>query len=268
MSTKIEWTNETWNPIIGCTKISEGCTNCYAEKFAHRLASKALKDDSSEYFDYSGIGAYAMVTLDGKWNGKTQIVPKALEKPLHWKKPRMIFVCSMGDLFHESIPFEWIDQVMEIIAMCPQHTFQVLTKRPKRMLEYFDNEPGWTTVADEYPLPNLWLGVTVENQKHKNRILDLLKCRAKIRFVSCEPLLSEINLYPFLDEYIGPSETMHYDWLNGLNWVIAGPETGPGKRPMKKEWIELLYNQCQHYKVPFFDKKNILGKNIQQYPNG
>ncbi|MFA6281872.1 MAG: DUF5131 family protein, partial [Candidatus Omnitrophota bacterium] len=145
MSTKIEWTNETWNPVVGCSKISEGCENCYAEKMACRLTSMEYAeydrshDGEASMSDAKPVGYYDSVTDLSKrqWNGRTVLVESALEKPLHWKKPRKIFVCSMGDLFHESVPFDWVDKVMAIIVLCPQHTFQVLTKRPERMAEYF-----------------------------------------------------------------------------------------------------------------------------------
>lgn len=152
MSTKIEWAEETWNPVVGRSKISEGCKNCYAERMATRLASIALAKGTPSALDY-----YVDATHYGSWSGKTSFVEEALEKPFSWKKPKRIFVCSMGDLFHETVPFEWIHQVVRIINKCPQHIFMVLTKRPERMKEF---------LREYSQLPyNLWLGVTAENQK-------------------------------------------------------------------------------------------------------
>jgi protein gp37 len=266
MSTKIQWTDESWNPIIGCTKISEGCLNCYAEKMANRLSAIALSKSNEEIgFDISGIGNYSLVTNNGKWNGITKKVPSALEKPFHWKKPRKIFVCSMGDLFHESVPFEWIDQIFMIIAQLSRHTFQILTKRPDVMLKYFSRFKFklFDTWEYEWPLNNVWLGVTTENQEQADkRISILLQIPAKVRFISCEPLLNEIHIERYLISGAdGFPEEMdkYHDWID---WVIVGPETGPKARPMQKEWIDNLAIQCLNFDVPFFDKKDILGKGI------
>jgi protein gp37 len=250
---KIEWTDKTWNPIIGCTKISEGCNKCYAEKMAYRLATmESTRQKYQTVVRSSPVG----------WNGRTYFEASELEKPLKWKKPKRIFVCSMGDLFHESVPFEWIDKVFAVTTECLHHTFQVLTKRPDIMKRYFESRSIKT------PYLNVWLGVTTENQQEANeRIITLLEIPAAKRFVSCEPLLSHIDLYPWLETYILPSESMRSEVLNGLDWVIAGPETGPGKRPMKKEWVENIYNQCKNDNVPFFDKKNILELNLKEFPN-
>jgi protein gp37 len=238
MSTKIEWANETWNPIIGCTKVSEGCKNCYAEKMANRLRN--IKSTSETYGQVTNI--------EGNWNGCVHFVDSAIQKPLKWRKPRMIFVCSMGDLFHENVSFEWILEVWFIMEKCPQHTFQILTKRPERMREFLSE---WALNPFFEPLKNVWIGVTAENQEQANkRIPILLEIQSAKRFVSCEPLLSEID-FPFINE---------------LDWVISGPETGPGSRHMKKEWIQNLYEQCKSVNIPFFDKKNTLGKNLNQFP--
>jgi protein gp37 len=287
MTTKIEWTQETWNPIIGCTKISEGCKNCYAEKFAYRLSHNPKTMNNY-------VHVVDLVTK--KWSNKTQLIKSALTKPLKWKKSKMIFICSIGDLFHESVPFEWIDKVISLIGITPIHTFQILTKRPERMLEYFkhfgneikkagfDSIPSQSENPLDYygPLPNLWLGVTCENQEMADkRIPILLQIPAKVRFVSCEPLLEEIllkqqwkNYLEGWDTEIGcrsdingyPEPCPEQIQTNKIDWVITGPETGFRKRPCKKEWIESLYEQCKSANVPFFDKKNVLGKNIKQYP--
>jgi protein gp37 len=263
--TKIEWTNKTWNPIIGCSKISEGCKNCYAERMAKILAG-------IKHTGYYG-NALRMHPFDlecGQWDGTTHFVNSALEKPFHWKKPQMIFVCSMGDLFHESVPFEWILKVWDVMCENPRHTFQILTKRPERMLEFYKwlgqkcKDDGLDSVPSEsnnllnyIDTPNnIWIGVTVENQKMADkRIPILLNVPVKVRFVSCEPLLGKVSKF-----------IMDIEANNLIDWVITGPETGPGKRPMKKEWIESLYNQCKAANIPFFDKKDTLGLNLKQFP--
>ncbi len=236
MSTKIQWTDETWNPIIGCTKISDGCKGCYAQIMANRLASmpKTCHD-------------YGMVITHGKWNGRTELRTEVLEKPFTWKKPRMIFVVSMGDLFHESVPFEWIDQVMDMIFQCSQHTFQILTKRPEQMKKYFDAQT-WDQ------MPNLWLGVTTENQEQANkRILALLDTPAAKRFVSIEPMLGRVSFrWARWHPLIG--NTWHLDGMNKIDQVIVGGETGPGARPMDPIWVHQIRDQCIESKTPFFFK--------------
>ena len=199
MGTKIRWTDETWNPVVGCTKVSEGCQNCYAEKMAFRLAN--MKKCKYREVVYGYDPKYDKKA--GKWNGKTYCDESALDKPLHWKKPRRIFVCSMGDLFHESVPFEFIGKVMSVAAkhigrthhLPKQSVFQFLTKRPERMLEFSKwASPNGTPFPD-----NFWLGVTAENQKEADkRIPILLQIPAAKRFVSVEPLLSKINIKKYL----------------------------------------------------------------------
>lgn len=252
---KIGWCEETWNPIIGCSKKSEGCVHCYAESFAKRLVMNPNPKVSDKYM--------SVIDPSG-WTGRTHLEEKALNKPFHWKKPRMIFVCSMGDLFHESVPFEWIDSVYDMMGNCPQHIFMILTKRPDRALKYFNwfgeniKNIGYDSIPSESknpldyfdPLENVWLGTTVESDKYLYRIEDLLKIPAKVHFVSCEPLLGGIII---------PN-------LQKINWIITGPETGHNARPCKKEWIESLYNQCKAAGVPFFDKKDILGLNLKELP--
>ncbi|MDD5013480.1 MAG: phage Gp37/Gp68 family protein [Atribacterota bacterium] len=258
MSNKIGWCEETWNPVIGCTKISEGCKNCYAEKFAYRLSKIAEYHTTRTNRETPLAVEYYPDVINynsGKWNNKTSLIESALEKPFHWGKSRMIFVCSMGDLFHESTPFEWIDTIFKVMINNERHTFQILTKRPQRMLEYFNSFKK----DQDFPPENIWIGVTVENQEQADkRIPILLKIPASVRFISYEPALSEIDINDGLD-YIGEDK-------RGINWVIAGAETGIGARPMKKEWIESLYEQCNAANVPFFDKRNVLGLNIKQFP--
>lgn len=204
MGTKISWADESWNPIVGCSKISAGCVNCYAEKMANRMVGI-----SKHRYNRSTL-RYTQVIKNGKWNGKTHMLDEILTKPLHWRKPRKIFVCSMGDLFHESVPFEWIDRVFAVMALCPQHQFMLLTKRAGRMREYITYEfrqidiehriltgysspsgkPAYPEIpSDCWPLPNVHLGVTVENQDNVGRIEDLIRTPAAYRFLSIEPLM-------------------------------------------------------------------------------
>lgn len=257
MSTKINWTDETWNPIIGCEKISPGCKNCYAEKMAYRLAYIG----KTNYYK-NVIVNHPLDPRYGKWKGKTHFAESQLEKPLKWKKPRMIFVCSMGDLFHESVKFEWIDKVMEIIKQCPQHTFQILTKRPFRMKKYFDHY-----YYINCKISNIWLGATIENQDQIKRAWDLLKCPAKIHFVSVEPMLEEIFLWNDLlerpsypsDRLKGITYAAKYlawaEWKKGLDWIICGGESGHNARPMHPDWVRSLKDQCDAANVPFFFKQ-------------
>ncbi len=205
--TKIPWSDYTWNPVVGCTKVSEGCQNCYAEKMAIRLAriEQARKCKKRKYHH-----VVELYKKPPRWRKNTYCDRSALDKPLHWKNPRRIFVCSMGDLFHESVPFEFIDKVMVRIADCPQHTFQVLTKRPERMAEYFDGLNQDTQyrgiifdldaikVGECWPLPNLWLGGSISNQPDADRIVPIiLSIPAAKRFVSVEPMLSGLNIEMF-----------------------------------------------------------------------
>lgn len=270
---KIEWTQETWNPIIGCSKISDGCKNCYAEKMAGRLANieatkqylKVLKWDNG----YGGneFETPAQYISEG-WNGQPHFVESALKKPLKRKKPTMYFVCSMGDLFHESAPFEWIDKVIEIIAKCPQHTFQILTKRAERMLDYFNHLNESLKDFEGYrPLDNLWLGTTAENQEQADkRIPTLLQIPAAIRFVSIEPMLSKVDLkciekknsegkHVCFYQVLKPIENCGDSNRHALDWVICGGESGANARPMHPEWVRLLRDQCEEAKVPFFFKQ-------------
>jgi protein gp37 len=209
-TTKIEWTDKTWNPITGCTKISAGCVNCYAEKMAIRL--KAMGQEKYK----NGFG----LTMH----------ENALEDPFKWKRPHTIFVCSMSDLFHEAVPFRFIDRVMKVILETKQHRYQILTKRAKRMEEYFS----------QFPIPdNVWLGVTVESMEAKSRIESLRKLSASVLFLSCEPLiedLGEIN-------------------LSFIDWIIVGGESGAQARPMKPEWVRSIMRQAEEQEVAFFFKQ-------------
>jgi protein gp37 len=212
MATKssIEWTEMTWNPVTGCTKVSQGCKNCYANRMALRL--KAM-----------GSERYA--------NGfKPTVHEDLVDLPKKWRKPRTIFVNSMSDLFHEDIPEDFIKRVFATMRDCPQHTFQVLTKRSKRLLK-LGTSLHWPT--------NVWMGVSVESADVMDRIRDLAEVPAKVRFLSCEPL-------------IGPLEELP---LVGIHWVIVGGESGPQSRPMQSSWVEAIQMQCHHAEVPFFFKQ-------------
>ena len=205
----IEWTEATWNPITGCTQVSPGCAHCYAKTFAER---------------FRGVPGHPYeVGFD------LTLRPERLQQPLQWKRPRTIFVNSMSDLFHEEISLDYIRQVFDVMEQAHWHQFQVLTKRSERLAE----------LAPSLPWPdNVWMGVSVENQRWTTRIDDLRTVPAAIRFLSCEPLLGPLDLN-----------------LEGINWVIAGGESGPGARPMKPEWALSIRDQCIDASVPFFFKQ-------------
>jgi protein gp37 len=277
MATAIEWTDKTWNPIIGCSKLSAGCQNCYAVTMANRLAHNPSTPQ------YAGLTRSATT-----WAGVTRLVDGALADPLKWRKPQHVFVGSMTDLFHDATPFTWIDRVFAAMAMCPQHTFQLLTKRPERMLAYFnartEGDP-WAEAADEIadlagiedhpfvlepshiPLSNVWLGVTVEDQDAANeRIPLLLKTPASMRFISCEPLLGRVGLTNISTadghsiNALDPNDALIPVGGPKLNWTICGAETGPKKRPMDPAWARDLRDQCVSAGVPFFFKKGSEGR--------
>ena len=246
--TKIEWTQRTWNPIVsGCSIISEGCSNCYAMKMAHRL--EAMGQTKYQGTTRKTQGDRVV------WTGKVKIDmdDKALFEPLKRKKPTTYFVNSMTDLFHEDVPFEAIDKIIDVIAQSPQHTFQILTKRPENMLNYFKHlgqkikEAGYDSIpsTSDDPLDyvdvlhNLWLGVSVENQEQAyNRAPYLVQTPAYFKFFSCEPLLTEVKLP-----------------LYGIDWVIVGGESGHNARPMHPDWVRSILNQCKNAGVPFFFKQ-------------
>ena len=207
---KIEWTESTWNPVTGCTKISTGCMNCYAERMARRL--KAM--GSPNYAGGFRVAEHA----------------NTLDVPLRWRQGRMIFVNSMSDLFHKDVSIEFILRVFDVMARAPQHRFQILTKRSERLLE-LDSRLCWHE--------NIWMGVTVENSDYTCRIDDLRRTGAAVKFLSMEPLL-------------GPAGELD---LRGIDWVIAGGESGPGAREMKREWVTEIRDQCITADVPFFFKQ-------------
>ena len=207
---KIEWTEATWNPSIGCRKISEGCAHCYAEVMAKRLQ--------------------AMGNNDYKDGFKFKLLPSRLEEPLKVKKPTKFFVNSMSDLFHEQMPYEYLDKIFDVILSTPQHIYQILTKREKIMLDYFAKK----TIPQ-----NVWLGVTVENEKYKYRIDCLKKINAHIRFISFEPLIGKLGDLDLL----------------GIHWCIVGGESGSMARLIKKEWVVEIFNQCKNQDISFFFKQ-------------
>jgi protein gp37 len=301
--TKIEWTDATWNPVTGCTVLTPGCTNCYAM----RLAGTRMKHHPSRQD----------LTIDTKagpvWNGQVRFNEEWLHQPLRWSKPRMVFVCAHGDLFHDDVPDAWIDRVFAVMALSPQHTFQVLTKRADRMRAYmadpmivrrvctiaaklrYDVTPdpdkrrrafhklmdqsarltAWTHPGGAaaglfarnepgrdypswigWPLPNVWLGVSVEDQARADeRIPHLLDTLAAVRFISAEPLLGPIDL-----RHIAPTETGYINALcsstgPNLDQVIAGGESGPNARPVHPDWARSLRDQCAAADVAFFFKQ-------------
>lgn len=206
----IEWTESTWNPLTGCTKVSPGCKHCYAERMALRLQAMGQPNYVNGF--------------------KLTMHERMLEVPLRWKKPRMIFVSSMSDLFHQDAPLEFIQKVFKVMRRTSWHTFQVLTKRSRRLLE-LDPEINWPA--------NVWMGVSVENKDYTFRIDHLRQTGALVKFLSLEPLL-------------GPLADLD---LHGINWVIVGGESGPGARPLAKEWVVDIKDQCLAAHVPFFFKQ-------------
>ena len=209
-TTKIEWTDKTWNPITGCTKKSAGCAHCYAEVMTRRLNA---------------------MHLDKYKNGfELTLHENELEQPLKWRGTHNIFVCSMSDIFHENVPFSFVDKIINVILQTPQHRYQILTKRAERMAEYFSNK----IVPN-----NVWLGVTVECKETKNRIEYLRTLKASVKFLSCEPLL----------ENLGDLD------LTGIDWVIVGGESGLKARPMKEEWVLDIKQQVEKQKSVFFFKQ-------------
>lgn len=245
-STSIEWTDTTWNPTRGCSRVSPGCTNCYAERQARRFAGKN--------------GAYeGLIHSTGSWNGGITLVEGALDEPYRWRKPRRVFVDSMSDLFHERVPFEFIDKVFETMINTP-HTYQVLTKRPARMREYMMDARRPRRVREGELPANIWLGVSVEDQERADeRIPILLSTPAAVRFLSCEPLLGEINLRLETNAPLwagdGPGAKCRASDRLGLHWVIIGGESGNKARPTIIGDIRILKEQCEAANVPVFVKQ-------------
>lgn len=251
--TSIEWTRgddgtpgATWNPVTGCTKVSDGCTNCYAERITNR---------------FGGKGAFDTVVLH----------PDRLDAPLRWRKPRRVFVNSMSDLFHADVPDDYIARVFAVMAATPRHTYQVLTKRHARMRTLvgdadFQRELSrhlmfsMTSRSAPWPLPNVWLGVSVENQQWADiRIPVLADTPAAVRFLSCEPLLGRVDLTAIPLDRNRPGAATPPQWNHVIHWLIAGGESGPNARPMHPDWVHALRYDCQYPnigpRVPFFLKQ-------------
>lgn len=256
---KISWLNmpgykpETWNPIVGCSKVSPGCDNCYAERMAFRIANMQLKNHGKNGYHYTEVSKLTSIG----WTGETRFINEALRKPLAWREPRMIFVCSMSDLFHESVPFKWIDEVFIKVAVThPKHLYIILTKRPERMVEYFKRpESKIITSFKGKPLQNIWLGVTAENQEQANkRIPILLQIPAAKRFVSIEPMLGPVNIAEACKTSV-IAKNFAYGGVQELHWVICGGESGPKARPMHPDWVRSVRDQCTSANVPFFFKQ-------------
>lgn len=275
--THIEWTDATWNPITGCSVVSAGCKHCYAMK----LAGTRLQHHPSR------TGLTIDTAAGPVWNGQVRFNSEWLDQPLRWRRPRRIFVCAHSDLFHEAVPDVWIAAIFGVMAAAPQHTFQVLTKRPERMLDWFKRHhqevrsqdaqgQRWRVCEDAaceflphlpaagctqpWPLRNVWLGVSVEHQEAADRRIPLLlETPAALRWISGEPLLSRVDLGWYL---------RHNRWIDGicvagadyghgtrLDWVVAGGESGRGARPMHPDWVRSLRDQCAAAHVPFLFKQ-------------
>ena len=230
----IEWTEVTWNPVTGCTKVSRGCQNCYAERLAHRLQAM-------------GQPRYAAGFC-------VSLHEDLIDAPLRWVKPRVVFVNSMSDLFHEAVPDTFIRRTFDTMRTCPNHIFQVLTKRSRRL----------RALAPRLQWPdNVWMGVTVEDRQAVARVLDLAAVPARVRFLSCEPLLGPLGTLP----------------LSAISWVIVGGESGPHARPMRGEWVDEILDQCECANIPFFFKqwggfpkskagRTLHGRIYEQWPSG
>ncbi len=297
----IEWTDASWNPIVGCSIVSPGCTNCYAMRQAHRMKHFAEARTGSPA-DTHYFGTTKVVNGKPVWTGMMRAAPEhILLQPLRWRRPRMIFANSMSDLFHESISDEEIDRVFAVMAVTPWHTYQVLTKRSGRMRRYFSdrsyglrwieamrrlhpppNGRGMLLKTTDGALPNVWLGVSTEDQRRADeRVPDLLATPATVRFVSAEPLLGPIEFDaawhgesalggecwgdcawceqghpPLHNCHRGRQSTAAFEkGRSGLDWIIVGGESGPGARPMHPDWARSIRDQCEAADVPFFFKQ-------------
>ncbi len=260
--TRIEWTDWVWNPVTGCTKVSDGCKHCYAERMSKRLAGRCGYPADEPF----------RVTLH----------PEQMVVPLRWRKPRRVFVCSMGDLFHPDVPDDYVARAFNVMMLAGWHTYQILTKRPARMADLLPRLPElnsglrvWRDAGCAWPPLHVWLGTSVENQATSDeRIPHLLRCRAKVRFLSCEPLLGPVDLSafaPFCWERVQEDQQAVFaemfpgglpaHSLNAqvsarrLSWCIAGGESGPGARRCNPDWLRGLRDQCQAAGVPFFVKQ-------------
>jgi protein gp37 len=249
LTSPIQWTDATWSPVVGCKRVSRGCDHCYAFEL-HDRRYVAWKRGSWPSAPAQYHQPFSRVRL----------LPERLAEPRHWRKPRRVFVNSMSDLFHEDVPDEFIDRVLDTVRATPQHTYQVLTKRPERLAAYVRH---WRAQQGDMRLPgNLWLGVSVEDQAAaEERIPLLVETPAAVRFLSCEPLLSMVNLERWLGVRVNEPEcpwepaTYERKELSGLAWVIIGGESGRHARPMRPEWAQDLIDQCRAANVPVFMKQ-------------
>jgi len=280
--TKIEWSDATWNPITGCTVLTPGCTNCYAM----RLAGTRLRNHPSRR------GLTKMSKAGPVWNGEVRLNDYWLDQPLKWKRPRRVFVCAHGDLFHESIPDEWIDKVFAVMACAGNHTFQVLTKRPKRMCDAVARIGKPINILDRqarlmgrtlkfeglglvpWPLPNVWLGVSAERQiEADERVPLLLQTAAAVRFVSAEPLLEAIDFGRIVRDALFAGKIFSDGKTHPIGWIIVGGESGPKHRPMEEQWARDIIADCETAGVAAF-MKQMAGKApipphlmVRQFPN-
>lgn len=292
---KIEWTDATWPIVQGCDPVSQGCVRCYAVPLLHRLAHNPNQTISAPLHGLVEKHVNAAGETILRFTGKLALREDRLGWPLGWKKPRMIFVPSHGDIFHKDVPNEFLDKIFAVMALCPQHTFQILTKRPERMRSYLTRMENfgdeYETVMESHafvsvlceasdlvigdhlfpwPLPNVWLGTSCEDQATADeRIPHLLQTPAAIRFVSCEPLLGPIHLgYLGWPQGDGNARTGHnaligaryengnlVERLPRLDWIIVGGESGPGARPMHPDWARSLRDQCAAVDVKYFFKQ-------------
>jgi len=243
--TTIEWTTGlpghtgvSWNPLAGCSKVNAACTNCYAERMARRLQA------------IGATGYDAVVNEHGHWSGKVTLLEGKLHAPLHWKKPRVVFVNSMSDLFHESVPAEFIVNVFEVMSAARQHKFIVLTKRPERIKPVLFGQEGHFYLGGDDYLGNVAIGTSVHDQASADAFLPHLQCWSGPRVASVEPLLCPVDL----THHLTKGHTTRY---SGLDWVIVGGESGPGARPMHPDWARAIRDQCVVAGVPFFFKQAI-----------
>jgi protein gp37 len=281
--TQIQWTSSTWNPIVGCSPASSGCAGCYAVRDAWRMAHNPHPSIRA-----TRAGLAEKTPAGVRWTGLVRCLPEVLDVPLHWGKPRRVFVCSQSDLFHDAVPEEFIAEVFAVMALTPRHTYQVLTKRPRRMAQLL-NSPAFIEavrsiaerrasarrlpLAWSWPLPNVEAGVSIEDQDAADaRVPSLLATPAAVRWLSCEPLLGPVNLRRVADPVNGSCvldvlEGRRLTWdnrtpdrpalrapINRIGWVVCGGEAGPRSRPMHPDWARGLRMQCSSSNVPYFFK--------------
>ncbi|GAB3429897.1 DUF5131 family protein [Actinophytocola sediminis] len=263
----IEWTDATWSPTLGCARVSPGCDNCYAIRTVHRLAHNPNPKIEAAA---EGLTAYRP-GVGLMWTGAVRTLPARLDLPLSWRKPRMIFVDSQSDLFHDHVPDEFIARVFAVMSQAPQHTFQILTKRHGRMRSLLSSEDFRSDAhsraidlvqnrtvehAFRWPLPNVWIGVSVEDQQRANlRIQTLLDTPAAVRWLSCEPLLGPVDLKRTAALGGDVLTDLGVPGTTKVDWVVAGGESGPGARPMHPAWARSLRDQCVGARVPFHFKQ-------------